>query len=119
MNDEEYYSTHDQCRDQFRSDLAEKAGKDPNDKKLIEVTSVDKLDDIIRSQKYILDKMTTMDRFIRSAQYQYRGKIMDGESMRKEIIEKFLTDFRNGSASEEDKEMVNRLLGVSNQKAIE
>ena len=97
MSDEpEYYSIHDQMRDLVLD----------TEKKIVEQPKMNELDDIRKSLKYILDKMTNMDRYIRSSQYRYGGRVMDGESYRQEVIKEFLLDMRSGIYSLEDMEQI-------------
>jgi hypothetical protein len=92
MSDGEYYSIHDKMRDLVTGEQ----------KKVIEQPKVNEVDDIRRSLKYILDKLTNMDRFIRSSQFRYGHKIMDGEAYEKEVIKKYLLDMKAGKYQESD-----------------
>jgi len=101
MSDEpEYYSIHDQMRDLAMN----------TEKKIVEQPKANDLDDIRKSLKYILDKMTNMDRFIRSSHFRDGGQILDGEAYRTQVIEKFLTNLRDNVATPEEKEMFRGIL---------
>lgn len=101
MSDEgEYYSIHDEIRDIAVGDK----------KKVIELPKINEMDDIRRSLKYILDKITNMDRYIRSSQYKYGNRVLDGEAFKREVIEKFLSDLRDGVASEEEAALFKNIL---------
>lgn len=101
MTDEpEYYSIHDQMHDMVIG----------AEKKIIEKAKINELDDIRQSLKYILDKMSSMDRFLRSSNYRYGGRVFDGEQYESEVIKKFLCGLRDNTATDEQKEMFRNIL---------
>lgn len=107
MNDEsEYYSIHDQMRDLVQG----------NEKKIIEKPKLNDLDDIRLSLKYILDKLSTMDRFIRSKNYSYGDRVMDGQKYEGEVIRKFLERIRWGEATSEEKSIFKLILSQDSPK---
>lgn len=99
MTDEpEYYSIHDQMRDLVLE----------TEKKIIEQPKLNELDDIRKSLKYILDKMSSMDRYIRSSQYRYGGTILDGETYKNEVIKQFFIDLKNRKYTDDELKLLSR-----------
>lgn len=104
MTDEpEYVSTHDRVKEKAMSEFAETmGGAKIAPVKVREQPKTTELEDIRRSQKYILDKLSSMDRFLRGSQFRYGHKIMDGEAYKHEVIKQFLQDMRAGKYTQDD-----------------
>lgn len=109
MTDEpEYFSTHDQVKEIAAQEFAQTmGGRRVEPVKVYDQQKTTELEDIRRSQKYILDKLSSMDRFLRSTHFRYGNKIMDGDAYEKEVIEKFLSALRDRVATQEQYDLFN------------
>jgi uncharacterized protein (DUF924 family) len=88
----EYYSTHDAIKDKVNE----------VEKKIISIAEKSELDAIKSAIKDILDKLSTMDRFLRCGRYSYRGQTFDGDAYEKEVIRNFLQDMKDKKTTQED-----------------
>lgn len=92
MSKDEYYSTHKGIQDiQMGKEL-----------KLHQMSMQHELDDVRRSLKAILDKLYSMDMYMRRAHYDYKGKTYNGDDFEKAVIKQFLEDVADRRYSPED-----------------
>jgi hypothetical protein len=104
MTDEpKYVSTHDIVKEKAAIEFAKTmSGKTIQPINTQQQAKTTELEDIRRSQKYILDKLSTMDRFLRGDKFRYGHKIYDGEAYKEQIIREFLQDMRAGKYTDND-----------------
>ena len=87
----EYYSTHDAIQDKHNK----------VEKQLKIAPLGHELDDIRLALKALLDKVNSIDKFIRRIKYNYRGSTYDGDEYEKEVIKNFVEGIKNSKTFEE------------------
>lgn len=103
---DEYYSLHDKIRDKALEALGEKQAP------IKQIEKEYDLQDVRRALSYILDKLRTIDRYVREDRMR-KPVTLDGEY---DIIRCYFLRLKNGTASEEDKKLFLELIKIKELK---